>query len=159
MNPSLRYQTRDWGALGIGNAIKRVINRGLSVQSGLFPSRPWILLTKKSICTNDVGLYSEFLWGQVDSFMHLCPWLQYQGQKLQYQGENYAIIFLRIMDKILKKVIGEGLFRELMTIPFVGMNCYLLVVPNFFIKDNLRRVVATMTGFVPSTQKRASQFA
>ncbi|KAL8167495.1 LOW QUALITY PROTEIN: hypothetical protein V2J09_008994 [Rumex salicifolius] len=35
----------------------------LSVRSGLFPSRLWILAPKKSVCTNDLGLYSEFPWG------------------------------------------------------------------------------------------------
>lgn len=37
--------------------------RDLSVRSGLFPSRLWILAPKKSVCTNDDGLYSEFPWG------------------------------------------------------------------------------------------------
>ena len=37
--------------------------RDLSVRSGLFPSRLWILAPQKSVCTNDLGLYSEFPWG------------------------------------------------------------------------------------------------
>ncbi|EPS74717.1 hypothetical protein M569_00042, partial [Genlisea aurea] len=37
--------------------------RDLSVRSGLFPSRLWILAPKKSVCTNDLGLYSKFPWG------------------------------------------------------------------------------------------------
>ena len=37
--------------------------RDLSVRSGLFPSRLWILAPMKSVCTKDDGLYSEFPWG------------------------------------------------------------------------------------------------
>jgi len=39
--------------------------RDLSVRSGLFPSRLWILAPQKSVCTNEIGLYSEFPWGLV----------------------------------------------------------------------------------------------
>jgi hypothetical protein len=54
---------------------------------------------------------------------------------------------LFLVNKILNSVIGAGLFCGFMTTRAVGMNCYLLVVPSFLIKDNRRRVAA-MAGFV-----------
>lgn len=45
-----------------------------------------------------------------------------------------------ILDKILQKVIRAGLFCGFMTTRAVGMHCYLLDVPSFFIEDNQRRI-------------------
>ena len=52
--------------------------RDLSVRSGLFPSRLWILAPKKSVCTNDLGLYSEFPWG------YSPHWVLYLGPKKRH---------------------------------------------------------------------------